>query len=99
LARKFFYLARKAPALLPSGYRLRQNTKVEGRAKTGEISKQGLVAHTEDWDGRLKASAAPAAIRYIKTSDGVRPMTMQEMIERGYFIVGKGPKGVRNVKT
>ena len=99
MARKFLYLARKAPALLPSNYRLRENTKVEGRAKTGEVSKKGLVAHTEDWEGRLRAAAAPSAIRYIKTPDGFRPMTMKEMIDRGYFILGKGPKGIRNLKA
>ena len=69
---------------------------VDGRAKTGEISPKGLVAHTEHWDGRVKADAAPAGIRAIMDPDGhVRNMTMKEMLERGYFHIGKGPLGVR----
>ena len=30
----------------------------------------------------LAAAAAPSAIRYIKTADGIRPMTMAEMVDR-----------------
>lgn len=86
--RPFLYLAR---------YRQATNTKVEGRAKSGEISPKGLVAHTEDWEGRVASLAAPSAIRYIRDPDGhIRPMTMKEMIARGYFVVASGPVGIRN---
>lgn len=89
--KRFFYIARLGQKI---------NKTVEGRAKTGEVSPKGLVTHFEDWQGRIRSTAAPAAMRYIKTPDGVRLMTMREMIDRGYFIVGKGPKGVRgNEKT
>lgn len=84
MSKRFFYIARLGQKV---------NRTVEGRAKTGEVSPKGLVAHTEDWEGRVAAEAAPATIRLIRTRDGVRPMTMPEMIERGYFIVGKGPNG------
>lgn len=87
MAKRFFYIARLGQKV---------NRTVEGRAKTGEVSPKGLVAHVEDWQGRIRATAAPSTIRYIKTPDGVRPMTMSEMIERGYFIVGTGPKGYRS---
>ena len=87
--KRFFYIARLGKKV---------NTTVEGRAKSGEVSPKGLVAHTEDWQGRIRAASAPAAMRYIKTPDGIRPMTMREMIDRGYFIVGKGPKGVRRLE-
>lgn len=71
-------------------------TKVEGIARTGEISPKGWVSHTEDWDGRIMAKAAPNVLRLVMDRDGhVRPMTMREMIDRGYFIVAKGPIGVR----
>ncbi len=95
----FVVRVKRAPALLPSGYKRRRNTTVTGRARTGEIAKRGLVAHTEDWEGRVAALGAPAAIRYIKVGDAPpRPMTMKEMIERGYFVLGRGPKGVRHIK-
>ena len=87
VAKRVFYIARLGR---------KTHTTVEGRAKSGEVSPQGLVAHTEDWQGRIRAKAAPSTIRYIKTPDGIRPMTMAEMIGRGYFIVGKGPKGYRS---
>ena len=87
MAKRVFYIARLGR---------KTHTTVDGRAKSGEVSPQGLVAHTEDWQGRIRAKAAPSTIRYIKTPDGIRPMTMAEMIGRGYFIVGKGPKGYRS---
>ena len=81
---------------LPSGYKSRTTTKVEGRAKTGEISPKGLVGHTHHWDGRIAANPAPAGIRYIRDPDGTnRPMTFTEMVAHGYFIMGRGPVGVR----
>jgi hypothetical protein len=88
MSRKFLYL--------PSDYKKRKNVVVHGRAKSGEISPKGLVAHTEDWEGRVKADVGPGAIRYIVEPDGrIRNMTMPEMLERGYFHLGKGPKGLR----
>ena len=88
--RPFLYLAK---------YRRQTNTKVEGVAKSGQISPKGLVAHTEDWEGRITAAAAPSAIRYIVDPDGhIRPMTMKEMIARGYFVVASGPVGIRKIK-
>ena len=83
---------------LPSNYKSSTTRKVDGRAKTGEVSPQGLVAHTEDWEGRIAADVAPGTVRYIRDPDGTwRKMTFKEMVERGYFILGKGPKGVRNL--
>jgi len=81
---------------LPSGYKNRTRTTVEGQSKTGEISKNGLVAHTEHWDGRVKSAAAPGSIRLILGPDGLpRNMVHAEEVARGYFIPGKGPIGVR----
>jgi hypothetical protein len=81
---------------LPSDYKKRRNTVVTGEARTGEISPKGLVSHTEDWEGRIQAAAAPSAVRMIQNPDGtLRPMTFREMVDRGYFIVSKGPTGVR----
>jgi hypothetical protein len=80
-------------------YKRKTNTVVEGVSKKGEISPQGVVAHTEDWEGRLAATVGSAAIRYVRDPDGrIRPMTMQEMIDRGYFIVARGPTGVRTIR-
>lgn len=88
LPRRVFYL--------PPGYKKRTNRVVKGRAKTGEISPNGLVSETEDWEGRVKAAAGPSALRLIVNPDGsLRPMTFAEMTERGYFIPGIGPSGVR----
>lgn len=82
---------------LPSRYKHRTNTVVTGRAETGEVSPKGLVAHTEDWEGRVTAEAAPDAIRYIinRQTGEIRKMTMAEKIDRGYFVPGRGPKGVK----
>lgn len=85
-------VARQAPAYLPSGYKTRTNTVVKGVAKTGEVSPRGTVAETEDWEGRVKGAAMPATMRFVRDPDGrLRKMTLQEMIDRGLFFVGKGP--------
>ena len=69
------------------------NTTVEGRAKTGEVSTKGLVSHVERWDGRTAVTAQPAPMHYVYNDAGeIRPMTMPEMIAKGYFILGKGPR-------
>ena len=86
--RRFLYL--------PSGYKKRTHKVVTGVARTGEISPKGVVTHTETWDDRVKAEVGPAAIRYLREPDGhIRPLTFKEQVERGYFIVGRGPIGVR----
>lgn len=85
--RPFLYLAR---------YRQKTNTTVAGVSKSGEVSPKGVVAHTEDWEGRIAATAAPAGIHYIRDPDGtIRKMTFKELVDHGYFIVGRGPTGVR----
>ena len=69
------------------------NRTVEGRATTGEVSTKGLVTHIESRDGRVAAIAQPAPMHYVYNDDGeIRPMTMPEMIDKGYFIIGKGPQ-------
>ncbi len=81
---------------LPSDYKKRTHKVVTGVARTGEVSKQGVVTHTETWDDRVKAEVRPAGIRYLRERDGsIRPLTFQEQVARGYFIVGRGPIGVR----
>ena len=81
---------------MPSDYKKRTHKVVTGVAKTGEISPKGVVTHTETWDDRVKAEVGPAGIRYLREPDGtVRPLTFQEQVDRGYFIVGRGPIGVR----
>ena len=81
---------------LPSGYKKRTHKIVTGVAKTGEVSEQGVVTHTESWDDRVKAVVSTAGIRYLREPDGtIRPLTFQEQVDRGYFIVGRGPIGVR----
>lgn len=95
--RKHLWVAR-APGFLKEGYKQSTRKTVDGRATTGEVSRKGLVAHTESWDGRIHAEAAPAGIRLVADPDGtIRPMTFKESVERGYFILGRGPKGVRNL--
>ncbi len=70
------------------------HTVTEGRAKTGEVSPKGLVTHREEWDGTTAVVAQPNAIHYVYDDTGeFRPMTMTEMIAKGYFIVGSGPDG------
>lgn len=80
-------------------YKQKTNTTVEGVATTGQISPEGLVAHTEDSEGRVSVTAAPAAVRYIRDPDGtIRPMTLDEMIDRGYFHLASGPVGVQRIR-
>ena len=72
------------------------NRVVEGIAKTGEVSPKGTVAHIEDWDGRVAVEAAPSAMRYVIEPDGrIRRMTFREQVDKGYFVVGVGPTGVK----
>ena len=86
--KKFLYL--------PSGYKNRTNRVVTGISKTGEMSPKGTVTHTETWDDRVAALARPAGIHYLQEPDGhIRPLTFTEMVDRGYFTVGRGPLGVR----
>jgi hypothetical protein len=96
--RPYLYLARsKAPTFLKEGYKERKNTHVAGVAQSGEISDRGMVAHTEDWEGRIASKALPPTVRYVRDPShprGARPMTMQEMIDRGLFILGRGPEGM-----
>lgn len=82
---------------LPSKYKHRTNRTTEGRARTGEVSPKGLVSHVEDWEGRVAVEAEPTTMRYgYSVSTGkIRPLTRQEMIDRGYWKPGKGPKGFR----
>ncbi len=78
---------------LPSGYKNSSRITTEGIARTGEVSKRGTVSHKEHWDGRVAAQAGPAPMHYVYNDDGeIRPMTMPEMIAKGYFIVGSGPR-------
>ena len=86
----------KRAIYLPSGYKRSNVTRIEGRARTGEVSRQGLVSHTEHWDGRVSANVQRSTIRYVRDRDGtVRPMTMAEMVAKGYFTLGQGPSGFR----
>lgn len=94
--RKHLWVARKAPTQLKTGYKKSSRRVVEGVAKTGEVSPKGLVAHTEHWDGRVAAEAGPSTLRYVIEKNGrIRPMTFKEMVDKGYFIIGRGPSGVR----
>jgi hypothetical protein len=79
---------------LPSNYRNSTRTRTYGRAETGEVSPKGLVSQTEDWDGRESATAMPSTIHYLynQSTGEFRKKTMQEMIDEGLFIVGKGPQ-------
>lgn len=82
------------PALfLPSGYNKRKHRTVEGVARTGEVSPQGTVAHTEDWDGRVAADVRLVTMRYeySKSTGRIRQLSFKELVDRGYFILGKGP--------
>lgn len=92
-------LPKNAPAFLPGNFKDRRRRTTVGRARTGEVSPKGLVAHTEDWDGRIAADTAPATMHYAySVSTGqVRKLTFAEMVEKGYFVLGSGPKGVRQL--
>ena len=60
------------------------------------MARQGLVSHTESWDGRIAANVARSTIRYVREPDGtIRPMTFKEMVAKGYFTVGEGPSGFK----
>ncbi len=84
----------KRAIYLPSGYKRSNVTRTEGRARTGEVARQGLVSHTEHWDGRISANVQRSTIRYVRDPDGsIRPMTMAEMVAKGYFTLGRGPSG------
>jgi len=81
-------------AYLPPGYKKSTRTRTEGRARTGEVARQGLVSHTEFWDGRIAANVQRSAIRYMVEPDGhIRPLTHQEMVAKGYWTEGRGPSG------
>lgn len=83
---KYLYVARNK----------RRHTTTEGIAKTGEMSPKGVVSHTEDWEGRIAADIGAVPMRLVVEPDGrIRQMTFKEMVDKGYFIVGKGPTGVR----
>lgn len=80
---------------LPTDYAKRKRLKVEGVAKSGEVSPRGTVEHEEDWEGRVSATAKPATLHLKRLPDGrVVPKTMQELIAEGKFVVGLGPTGV-----
>ncbi len=84
----------KRAIYLPSGYKRSTVTHTEGRARSGEVAPQGLVSHTEHWDGRIAANVQRSAIRYLIEPDGhIRPLTMDEMIAKGYWTKGRGPSG------
>jgi len=80
-----------------SGYKKSTNRVVEGIARTGEVSPKGTVAHVEDWDGRVAAEANPSSMHfaYSVSTGELRRLTFQEMVDRGYFILGYGPKGAK----
>ena len=82
---------------LPSGYKTRTNRVTTGIAQTGEVSRKGTVTHVEHWDDRVDAVVGPATVRYLREPDGtIRPLTFAEQVDRGYFVVGRGPIGVRS---
>lgn len=92
--------APRAALYLPSGYKSHRHTKVTGTAATGEVSPNGLVAETEDWEGRVEAVVAPATVHWMwdRGARRFRPMTMTELRERGLFIDGAGPTGVQRIR-
>lgn len=84
---------------LPSDYAKRKNLKVEGVAKSGEVSQKGVVEHEEDWEGRVAVTAKPATLHLKRLPDGrVVLKSMQELIDEGHFVVGLGPTGVESVR-
>jgi hypothetical protein len=71
----------------------RSNTTTVGIAATGEVAPRGTVTHTEEWTGEVAATARPAPLHWAYNDAGeIRPLTMAEMIAKGYFIIGKGPR-------
>ena len=103
IMRRHIYVPKvsKAPLYLPQGYKTRRkNVVVDGISQNGEISLSGIVKHAEDWEGRVAVEARPATIHYTFDKDGkFRPLTIEEMRERGYFIRGQGPVGVRRARS
>ncbi len=88
------YDASEMIAYLPPGYKKSTRTRTEGRARSGEVARSGLVSHTDYWDGRMSANVQRSAIRYVREPDGhIRPMTHQEMVAKGYWTEGRGPSG------
>jgi len=85
----------RKPIYLPSDYKNRTRTVIKGRARSGEISPKGIVAETEDWEGRIKADVGPAAVRYVFEDGKFRRMTLKEQVAKGYFYLGRGPTGIR----
>lgn len=86
-------MSRRAALYLPQGYKNRKHLVTEGVAKTGEVSPKGTVTHAEHWDGRVAADVQMVTMRYeysAKTGR-FRQLTFKELVERGYFIIGKGP--------
>lgn len=51
------------PLFLPSDWKNRSHTTEWGRARTGQVSKQGLVVQTEYLDGRKDVTVKPRAMR------------------------------------
>lgn len=89
MAKKTLYVARMAGDTY---------TKVEGIAKSGEVSPQGILTTVEDREGRQSVTAGPAAIRYVMEPDGrIRRKTIKEMIRDGQWRKGVGPVGVRRM--
>lgn len=84
--------------VLPSGYKVRKHYVTDGIARSGEVSPKGTVTHAEDWEGRVSAHVLPGTQRWLWDGRRLRQMTFKEMVERGYFILGKGPVGHREFK-
>ncbi len=93
MSRSLFYL--------PSEYKNRKNVTVAGEAKSGEISKKGLVAQKEDWEGRIEVQALPSTIHmvYERSTGKFRMKTMEELVEEGKFILGRGPTGIMRQRS
>lgn len=61
MSRKHFFMGNpKARGVDPDND---TNTTVEGVAKSGAVSDQGTVAHTEHWAGQVDANVRPNPIR------------------------------------
>ena len=64
--------------LLPSDRHRKHKVKEWGRAKTGQISKQGTVEIWEHWDGSRDATVKPQAFR-LGLKPHVDPRKLAEM--------------------
>lgn len=66
MARKYFFMGNpKARGVDPDND---TNTVVDGVAKSGKVSDQGTVAHTEHWSGQVDANVTPNPVSMkIKT--------------------------------